>query len=74
MMTEIGKLLMIAGAGMFFLGVLIVVGGRFAWFGNLPGDIVIERDNFTLFAPIGTMILLSILLTIALNVVGRLFR
>jgi len=73
-MNEIGRLLMIAGAGMFLVGLLIVVGGRFAWFGNLPSDIVLKRDNFTFFAPIGTMILLSVLLTIILNVVGRLFR
>jgi hypothetical protein len=45
---------MIAGAGLFLVGLLIVVGGRFAWFGNLPGDIVIKRENLTVFAPIGT--------------------
>lgn len=73
-MNEIGRLLMITGAAIFLVGLVIVVGGRFAWFGNLPGDIVIKRDNFTLFAPIGSMLLLSVLLTIVLNVVGRLFR
>ena len=73
-MNEIGRLLMITGAAIFLIGLVIVVGGRFAWFGNLPGDIVIKRDNFTLFAPIGSMLLLSVLLTIVLNVVGRLFR
>lgn len=73
-MAEIGRVLMIAGAGLFLVGLVIVVGGRFAWFGNLPGDIVIKRENFTVFAPIGSMVLLSILLTIVLNVVGRLFR
>lgn len=73
-MNEIGRLLMIAGAGIFLVGLVIVLGGRLAWIGNLPGDIVIKRDNFTLFAPIGSMILLSVLLTIVLNVVGRLFR
>lgn len=73
-MHEIGRLLMIAGAGMFLVGLLIVVGGRFTWFGNLPGDIVIKRDNFTLYAPVATMILVSILLTVLVNVIGRLFR
>lgn len=73
-MNEIGRMLMIAGAGLFLVGLLFVVGGRFAWFGNLPGDIMIKREHFTIYAPIGTMILLSILLTILLNVVGRLFR
>lgn len=73
-MNEIGRMLMIAGVGLFFIGLLIVAGGRFGWFGQLPGDIVIKRDNFTFFAPIGSMILLSIMLTIVLNVIGRLFR
>lgn len=73
-MTEVGKLLMVTGAGLFLIGLLIVFGARFPWFGQLPGDIVIKRDNFTLFAPLGTMILLSIVLTIVLNVIARLFR
>jgi len=73
-MNEIGRMLMIAGAGMFLVGLLIMAGGRFGWFGLLPGDIVIKRDNFTVFAPIGSMVLLSILLTIVLAVIGRLFR
>jgi hypothetical protein len=74
MTNETGKLLMIAGAGLFVLGLLFFFGSRIPWFGNLPGDIVVKRDNFTLYAPIGTMILLSILLTVVLNVIGRLFR
>lgn len=65
---------MITGAGLFLVGLAIVVGGRFGWLGQLPGDIVVKRDNFTLFAPIGSMLVLSILLTIVLNIVGRLFR
>ncbi len=73
-MNELGRLLIIVGAGLLLAGVLLVVGARLPWFGNLPGDIVVKRDNFTLYAPIGTMILVSILLTVLLNVIGRLFR
>ena len=73
-MNEIGRLLMIAGGGLFVLGLLIVFGARLPWFGQLPGDMVVKRENFTLFAPLGTMILLSILLTIIVNVIGRFFR
>lgn len=73
-MTEVGKLLMVMGAGLFLIGLLIVFGARLPWFGHLPGDIVIKRDNFTLIAPLGTMILLSIVLTIVLNVIARLLR
>jgi hypothetical protein len=38
---------------------------------RLPGDIVIERDGFTLYAPIGLMIVVSIALTIILNLISR---
>jgi hypothetical protein len=38
---------------------------------RLPGDIVIKRDGFTLYAPIGLMIVLSIALTIVLNLISR---
>ena len=73
-MNELGKLLIIIGAVLLLVGGLLVLGARLPWFGNLPGDIVVKRDNFTLYAPIGTMILVSILLTLLLNVIGRLFR
>lgn len=73
-MNELGKLLIVVGAGLLVVGALLVLGARLPWFGNLPGDIVVKRDNFTLYAPIGTMILVSILLTILLNVIGRFFR
>jgi hypothetical protein len=38
---------------------------------RLPGDIVVKRDGFTLYAPIGLMIVLSIVLTIVLNLISR---
>ncbi len=73
-MNELGKLLIVAGAGLLLVGALLVLGARLPWFGNLPGDIMVKRDNFTLYAPIGTMILVSIVLTVLFNVIGRLFR
>jgi len=73
-MNELGKVLIVAGAGLLLLGVLLVLGARLPWFGQLPGDIVVKRDKFTLYAPIATMVLVSILLTVLVNVIGRLFR
>jgi hypothetical protein len=73
-MSDMAKLLMILGGGLFFVGLLLYAGARLPWFGNMPGNIVVKGDNFTLFAPIGTMILVSIVLTILLNVIGRWFR
>ncbi|MFP3921957.1 MAG: DUF2905 domain-containing protein [Dichotomicrobium sp.] len=57
--------------------VLIVVGVLWPWLsklglGRLPGDIVIERDNFTFYLPITTSILVSVVLSVILWLIGRL--
>jgi hypothetical protein len=63
---------------LIILGLVIVVLGL-AWpligkmgLGKLPGDIVVERENFSFHFPIGTMIVVSVVLTILVNVVLRL--
>ena len=73
-MADMGRLLMIAGGGLFVVGLLLVLGARIPGFGNLPGDIHVQRDGFTFYAPLGTMIVISIVLTILLNVIIRLWR
>lgn len=62
------------------LGIIITVTGiilyffhdKFNWFGRLPGDIRIEKQNFRLYFPITTMILISLLLTLLINIFKRL--
>jgi hypothetical protein len=73
-MADIGRLLMIAGGGLFVVGLLLVLGARVPGFGYLPGDIHVQRENFTFYAPIGTMIVVSVVLTVLLNLVARLWR
>jgi hypothetical protein len=74
-MTDFARLLIIIGLVIAFSGVVILIAARFfPWLGNLPGDFRIERDNYRVFLPFGTMILVSILATILLNVVIRIFR
>jgi hypothetical protein len=63
-MPNVGRLLMFVGAAILILGALLSFGPRLPWLGRLPGDIVIERDNFRLYFPIGTSILISIILTL----------
>jgi len=63
----VGVVLVIGGATIYFLADKI---DRWNWLGNLPGDIRIEKENFKLFAPITT----SILLTIILNLLIWLFK
>jgi hypothetical protein len=65
------------GKALIGLGVLLVVGGAgfvlLARLGvsRLPGDIVVRRGNFTLYAPVGLMVVVSVLLTIALTLFSR---
>jgi len=73
-MQPIGKLLVIAGLGIAFVGILIwLLGNKLNWFGNLPGDIRVERQNFRFYAPIVSMLLVSILLSGILWVIRRIF-
>ena len=74
MFTDIGRVLMMLGIAIFVIGVLLTFAGRIPGLGNLPGDISIARGNFRLYAPFGTMIVVSIVLSILLNVLGRFFR
>ena len=63
-MPGAGRMLMIVGAAMLLLGALLSFGPRVPWLGRLPGDIVIERDNFRFYFPIATSIVISIILTL----------
>jgi hypothetical protein len=72
-MVPLGKFLMIGGGLMFLFGLLIMLGSR-AGLGQLPGDVSFQRGNTLFHFPIVTSILLSIGLTIVLNIVLRFFR
>ena len=79
--STFGKILIGIGLVIVALGVLLVVvdripglGNAFSWLGRLPGDISIKRDNFSFYFPIGTSIVLSILLSLLFYLVGWLFR
>jgi hypothetical protein len=70
---QIGKMLLVLGAAIVVLGLVFLFFGRTP-LGRLPGDFTFTTGGFTCVAPIATMILLSILLTIVANVVLRLFN
>jgi len=62
-MPGLGKSLIIIGLIIVLIGVLLTLAGRVPWFGRLPGDIFIRRGNFTLYFPLATSILISVILT-----------
>ena len=74
-MTDLARLLIIIGLVITFVGVLILVAVRFfPWLGDLPGDIRFETNDTRIYIPLATMLLVSLLATILLNVVIRIFR
>lgn len=73
-MNEFGRMLMILGGLIFVVGLLLTLSGRIPWLGNLPGDVAIERENLRVYAPFGTMVVLSVILTVVLNLIARFFR
>jgi hypothetical protein len=66
----LARALLVLGALILALGLVLTLAGRIPWLGRLPGDIVYRRGGFTLYVPLATSILLSLLLTLLL----RLFR
>ena len=63
-MPEVGKLLVIFGILMIGLGVLLWSGFGAGWFGRLPGDIRVQRGNFSFYFPLVTCIILSLMLSL----------
>jgi hypothetical protein len=59
-----GKLLIVLGLALVVVGVLFQFSGRLPWLGRLPGDISIQRENFSIYFPITTSILVSVVLSL----------
>ncbi|MDX9708641.1 DUF2905 domain-containing protein [Trichloromonas acetexigens] len=59
-----GRLLIILGVVLILAGLLLTYGGRIPWLGKLPGDIRIERENFSFYFPLATSLLVSLLLSL----------
>ncbi len=74
-MTAFGRALAALGLGLLILGGVLLLLARvpLPW-GRLPGDVVVHRRGWTLFVPFGTMLLVSVLLTLGVNLLARLFR
>jgi hypothetical protein len=69
--SEIGRWLIYAGIMLVIVGAVFLLAGKIPWLGKLPGDIVIKRDNFTFYFPLGTCILISIVLSLILYLFRR---
>ncbi len=73
--TTAGKWIILIGLGVVLLGGLVWVMGRAGLpLGRLPGDVHIERGGLSVYFPCATTILISIVLTVVLNLIVRLLR
>lgn len=70
-LNSIGKALMLSGIIIFFIGGIFMLAGKVPWIGRLPGDIYIQKKNFTLFFPITTSIIVSMVLSLLLILLRR---
>ena len=68
---SVGLLVVVAGIAIVVLGGTLAV-GALSWFGRLPGDFRHEGDNIRVYAPIGSMLLISVVLSVALALFSRL--
>ena len=74
-MDNLARYLMIAGVILFLIGGGVYLAMKFGLpLGRLPGDIDIKNGNFTFYFPMATSVLISVVLTILLNVIVRLFK
>ncbi len=70
-LADLGKIILIIGLFMVVAGGLLMAVGKIPGLGRLPGDIFVQRGNFTFYFPVVTMIIVSIVLTLLLNLLFR---
>jgi len=71
MFDSLGKLLILFGVVLALVGGLLLLVGKVPWLGRLPGDIVIRREHWSVYFPLTTGIVISVLLTLLFSLFGR---
>ena len=72
---ELGKTLFFLGVSISVLGIFVYfMGDKLNWFGNLLGDFSYKGDGFRVYAPFMSMIVISIVLTLIINIALRIFK
>ena len=70
-LQSLGRILLVVGVLVTLVGGALALGLRIPFLGQLPGDITINRENVRVFVPLGTMVVLSLILTVILNLLNR---
>jgi Protein of unknown function (DUF2905) len=70
-MTELGKMLIVFGGILVLLGLFLAMGGKVPWLGRLPGDIIVHRERFSLYFPLMTSLVVSVVLSLLFYLLRR---
>jgi len=70
-LNSLGKVLVLFGVLLIVFGAIFILGGKLSWFGRLPGDIYVQKKNFSFYFPIATSILISVILSVILMLLRR---
>ncbi|PYO00380.1 MAG: DUF2905 domain-containing protein [Candidatus Rokuibacteriota bacterium] len=70
-MPDLGRALVVIGVVIVVVGLLLMLVGRVPWIGRLPGDIHVQRGNWSFYFPLATSLLLSVILTLLFWLIGR---
>jgi len=65
---------MVAGVILVIVGLALMISPKIPWLGRLPGDLVWRKGPVTVYVPLATMLLISIVATALLNIISRWFR
>jgi hypothetical protein len=70
-MSDLGRLLIVVGVILVLAGAVFLLAPKIPWLGKLPGDLSFTRGNFSVYFPLGTCILISIILTLIMYLFRR---
>jgi hypothetical protein len=70
-MSDLGRWLIVVGVILVLVGTVLLLAPKLPWLGKLPGDISFKRGNFSFYFPLGTCILISIVLTLIMYLFRR---
>jgi hypothetical protein len=73
-MHHTGKIIIVIGLLLVLAGIVVYFAGdKLNWLGRLPGDIRVEKENFKLYIPLTTMLLISVVLSVLIRLFQKFF-
>ena len=70
-MSELGRYLIAAGALIALIGVVLLFAGKIPWLGRLPGDVYYKSDRVTVYFPLATCVVVSVVLSLLVYLFRR---